>query len=97
MDEIRELARSEGVASVAAVGADPGRIGFERLVQVVEGLIARYESLRGENAALRTELADRDEKLRVLNQRRQDALKRIDDLVDQIERLDARFAETGGA
>ena len=54
--------------------------------------------LQGENAALRAELEGRDSRIRSLddrilemNQGRQDAAKRIDDLIAQIDQLDARF------
>jgi len=54
--------------------------------------------LQAENAALRTELEGRDSRIRSLddrilemNQGRQDAAKRIDDLIAQIDQLDARF------
>jgi hypothetical protein len=57
----------------------------------VEALVKRYRALRAEHARLLALLEERDDRLRVLNQRRQDAVKRIDDLVAQIEELDARF------
>ena len=54
--------------------------------------------LQGENVALREELNGRDSRIRSLddqilemNQNRQDAAKRIDDLIAQIDQLDARF------
>lgn len=57
----------------------------------MEKLVARLRALRTENAGLRALLQERDERLRELNQRRQDAIKRIDDLVVQLDELDERL------
>lgn len=61
-------------------------------------MVERHLALRAENAELREKLADRearvhalDDQLREINQRRQDATKRIDELIRQVERLDASF------
>lgn len=51
----------------------------------------RHRALRAENARLRALLEEREHLLLDLNQRRQDASKRIDDLIAQIDELDARF------
>jgi chromosome segregation ATPase len=71
---------------------------FERLDQLVRGLVERYRTLQRENASLRAELDGRDSRIRSLddqilelNQTRQDAAKRIDDLISQIDQIDARF------
>jgi chromosome segregation ATPase len=75
-----------------ASGRSPGTESrFDRLSRAVTGLIARCEALGEQNLHLAAEVAKRDEQLRVLNQRRQDALKRIDDLIAQIDHLDTRF------
>jgi chromosome segregation ATPase len=65
---------------------------------LVRSLVEKYRVLQGENAALRAELGGRDSRIRSLddrilemNQSRQDAAKRIDDLIAQIDHLDARF------
>jgi chromosome segregation ATPase len=65
---------------------------------LVKTLVEKYRALQGENASLRTELEGRDSRIRSLddrilemNQSRQDAAKRIDDLIAQIDHLDARF------
>jgi septal ring factor EnvC (AmiA/AmiB activator) len=64
----------------------------------VRTLVEKYRVIQGENASLRTELEGRDSRIRSLddqilemNQTRQDAAKRIDDLIAQIDQLDARF------
>jgi predicted nuclease with TOPRIM domain len=64
----------------------------------VRSLVEKFRVLQAENAALRTELEGRDSRIRSLddrilemNQGRQDAAKRIDDLIAQIDQLDARF------
>jgi hypothetical protein len=53
--------------------------------------VARQRALRAENVRLRALLEEREHLLLDLNQRRQDASKRIDDLIAQIDALDARF------
>lgn len=64
----------------------------------MRSLVEKFRVLQAENAALRTELEGRDSRIRSLddrilemNQGRQDAAKRIDDLIAQIDQLDARF------
>jgi chromosome segregation ATPase len=77
--------------------AKPGMLGnLERLDELVRDLVDRHVRLRREHSALRKTLADRDARLRTLdanlreaNQCRQDAVKRIDDLIAQLERVEA--------
>ena len=64
----------------------------------MRSLVEKYRVLQGENASLRAELEGRDSRIRSLddqilemNQNRQDAAKRIDDLIAQIDQLDERF------
>jgi septal ring factor EnvC (AmiA/AmiB activator) len=71
---------------------------FERLEQAVFALAAAYRRQRDENAGLRRELEQRAQRIRALdgklleaNQRRQDVAKRIDELIAQIDQLDASF------
>ena len=61
-------------------------------------LLVRYERLQSENHKLRKTLREQeqhvrglDAKIREANQRRQDVGKHIDDLIAQIDQLDARF------
>lgn len=61
-------------------------------------LVEKYRVLQSENASLRADLEGRESRIRSLddqilemNQSRQDAAKRIDDLIAQIDQLDARF------
>jgi peptidoglycan hydrolase CwlO-like protein len=65
----------------------------------VRSLVDKYRVLQGENASLRVDLEGRDSRIRSLddqilemNQNRQDAAKRIDDLIAQIDHLDERFS-----
>jgi peptidoglycan hydrolase CwlO-like protein len=51
--------------------------------------VQRFRALSAENGRLRAQLEQRDDRLRELNQRRQDTAKSIDDLVAQIDELDA--------
>ena len=64
----------------------------------MRSLVEKYRVLQGENASLREDLEGRDSRIRSLddqilemNQNRQDAAKRIDDLIAQIDQLDERF------
>jgi chromosome segregation ATPase len=68
---------------------------LDRLQRAVEHLLERHRALRAECARLERLLVERDAKLRELNQRRQDALKRIDELIAQIDRLDVGREERG--
>jgi hypothetical protein len=69
------------------------------LERAVQALIRRCEVLREENSKLRRGMADRESRLQSLedrllelNQVRQDAVKRIDDLIAQVDQLDAHLA-----
>jgi septal ring factor EnvC (AmiA/AmiB activator) len=71
---------------------------LERLERVVSELAAAYRHQRAENAGLRRELELRGQRIRALdgkileaNQKRQDVVKRIDELIAQIDQLDASF------
>ena len=68
---------------------------LERLERAVRALIEQQEALRDETDELRGELSSRDatvhaleERLLAESQRRQDAVKRIDDLVGLIQQID---------
>ncbi len=61
-------------------------------------LLDRQEQLKSENAALRRDGVERERRVRRLdeqlleaNQRRQDVGKHIDELIAQIDQLDAQF------
>ena len=71
---------------------------FARLERAVAALVDCHERLRSENVALRHDLLEREQRIRNLdeelleaNQRRQDVGKRIDELIAQIDQLDAQF------
>jgi hypothetical protein len=71
---------------------------FERLEQLIRGLVERHLELRREQSALREALAEREARLRgldssvrELNQSRQDAVKRIDELIAQLERVESEL------
>jgi len=64
----------------------------------VDALVGSHERLRDENTALRRDLFDREQRIRHLdeqlleaNQRRQDVGKHIDELIAQLDQLDAQF------
>jgi septal ring factor EnvC (AmiA/AmiB activator) len=76
----------------------PDGFDFERLERAVAELAAAYRHQRAENATLRRELEQRGQRIRALdgklleaNQKRQDVVKRIDELIAQIDQLDATF------
>lgn len=63
-----------------------------------------HRRLRAENDTLREGLAERDRRVRELegqvrdlNQRRQDATKRLDDLIGHVARLEAQVDRGGSA
>ena len=77
-----------------------GQVGWDRLERAVRGLVERQDELRGECAALRTQLAARDQRIRTLetevresNQLRQDTAKRLDELIAELDQLDAQLAK----
>jgi chromosome segregation ATPase len=75
---------------------------FDRLEIAVSDLAESHGKLREENANLRSEIEEGERRIRNLdsellaaNQRRQDAYKRIDELISHLDQLDAQLAETG--
>jgi chromosome segregation ATPase len=74
---------------------------FARLERAVRALAAEHALLRGENVELREKLdqatvriRSQDERILAENQRRQDVLKRLDELLGRIEQ---RSPEPAGA
>jgi len=72
-----------------------------RLERAVGVLVAKHEASRAELLALRGELGDREHRIRKLeaqllgaNQRLKDTCKRIDELISQLDQLDAQLANT---
>jgi len=72
---------------------------FERLERVVAALVGAYRELSVENAGLRVKLEEKARGIRSLegqlleaNQKRQDVSKRIDELIAQLDHLDAQLA-----
>jgi chromosome segregation ATPase len=90
-----------GDISLSATSTDvSSEFDFARLERVVEELVEQQGDLQKVNAELRTRLAERDsqvraleERLRTANQLRQDVAKRIDELIGQIDQLDAELEE----
>ncbi len=78
---------------------EPRSSELDRLERAIRALIEQQNALRDENDELRGEVEARDvtmhgfeERLLAETQRRQDAVKRIDDLVGLIEQLDPTLA-----
>jgi len=74
---------------------------WDRLERAVGVLVAQHESLRKELRAMRTDLGERNHRIRQLeaqlleaNQRRQDTCKRVDELIAQLDQLDAQLANS---
>jgi chromosome segregation ATPase len=72
---------------------------LDRLERAVRALVAQQEALRNELSSLRGDLGERNHRIRTLetqlleaNQRRQDTSKRIDELIAQLDQLDAQLA-----
>ncbi len=72
---------------------------FERLERVVAALVGAYRELSVENAGLRVKLEEKARGIRSLegqlleaNQKRQDVSKRIDEMIAQLDHLDAQLA-----
>jgi chromosome segregation ATPase len=77
---------------------------WDRLERVVRALVDQQGSLSTEVLELRGLLGERDQQIRGLeaqlieaNQRRQDTGKRIDELIAQLEQLDAQLAAAESA
>lgn len=84
----------------------PELANLERLEALVRALLQRFEALRRENTELRERVARSEARLRELDsealasrQTRREAVKRIDELVAQIEQVEAelerRYADPG--
>ena len=99
---VRSGPGGQGAAGVAPGNVPPEQAGddlrknrVERLESAVSELLERQRALRDQNGRLRSALVEREEQLRAVedrvlesNQRRQDAIKRIDDLISHVDHLD---------
>ena len=72
---------------------------FERLEALVRTLVERHGALNTDRKQLRERIAQRDARIKTLdarlvqsNQLRRDAAKRIDELLAQLDRLEAEIA-----
>ena len=95
----------DGRGSEEALGADDRpelvdatHYDFDRLERAITGLVSQQRTLLAENEMLRQKLGDRDaeverleNELRAAIGRRKNALERIDALIDELDRLDARL------
>lgn len=77
-------------------------VDFDRLECAIRALAGSHAELRKENAGLRSALSEGGQRIRALdseliaaNQRRQDAYKRIDELIAHLDQLDAQLVEAG--
>jgi chromosome segregation ATPase len=91
---------SEAIGSTDVQAAESEAAAFDvaRLERAVSALIDGADRLRQENRQLREQLAARTQRIQALesdlrhaNQRRQDVAKRIDELIVQIDQLDAQL------
>lgn len=79
---------------------DATQYDFDRLERAISGLVAQQHVLQRDNEALRGRLGERDRDIERLQtdlegalERRKDALNRVDALIDELDRLDARLDE----
>ena len=77
---------------------------LERLDAAITALVEANQKLRSERDELRSAMSDQTERIRTLegeildaNQRRQDVAKRIDELIGQIDQLDAQLESSAPA
>jgi uncharacterized protein YhaN len=77
---------------------DHESVDFERLERAVEALSEAHRRLRDENLALRRKVEERARRARALeerlieaNQQRQDVVKRVDELIAQLDHLDGQL------
>ena len=101
--DVRTTSKGNSTGKASAAGLSAARAkspvyGFDRLELAVTALVERCEGLEGECADLQKQLRQRDDRLNVLeaelidaNQLRQDVGKRIDELIAQIDLLDAQL------
>jgi chromosome segregation ATPase len=82
----------------SAPGLDAGS--FERLEALVRELVERHRRLAAEHARLREGVKERDARIRTLdsqlvelNQKRKDAAKRIEELIEQIAGVEAELEQ----
>ena len=73
---------------------------FDRLERAISALVESHRRLDEENESLRKSLDAQNRRIRALdaellqsNQRRQDAIKRIDELIAHLDQLDAEFEQ----
>lgn len=83
---------SNSHAAANAANVEDEVFDFARLERVVNQLLEEQQKLRGQNESLRQKLVERnrvvqelDQQVTLQEQRRTDALKRIDDLIAQVE------------
>ena len=88
---------------MSAQVADSESFDFARLERVVNDLLADQGRLKSENESMRRELLERDRVIQELDQRvtlqdqrRTDALKRVDDLVAHVEGFATLAAQMAG-
>jgi len=99
--DARYVGTSAAPTSDAAIRSTSSVYDWDRLERAVSALAAQHEVLRKEARALRDDLGERNRRIRVLeaqlleaNQRRQDTCKRVDELIAQLDQLDAQLATT---
>ncbi|MCP4036819.1 MAG: hypothetical protein GY733_07780 [bacterium] len=90
--------------SLGSSEVSPEVFDFSRLERVVAELLAEQHRLRGENELLRQELIERDctvqgldQRVVLQEQRRTDAVKRIDDLIAQVEGFAVLAGQAAGS
>lgn len=100
VDPSGAMKSSEASASSATGEVSGPAYDLDRLERALSALVDQNARLREESAALRHALDDRGERIRALegqlldaNQRRQDVIKRVDELIAQMDALDAQLEQ----
>lgn len=94
--------RSAARRGVVISSSSSSSYDFDRLESAISALVKSHGQLREDNAALHRDLEESQRRIRSLdseliaaNQRRQDAYKRIDELIAHLDQLDQHLAEQG--
>ena len=89
--------------SSGATSAAGGEYDFDRLERVISELVDAHQTALRDNTGLLSDLEDQNRHIRNLegqlleaNQRRQDVVKRIDELIAQIDLLENQLPDADG-
>lgn len=94
----RSEVRGGDIPTFASKDVEPEAYGFDRLERAVASLVEEHERMQKLNTELRHEVTEQSKRIRSLeeqlldaNQRRQDVSKRVDELIAELDQLDAQL------